>query len=155
MIYELSQIRDWAHFLPPKLMCTEFCLWKIWLFVYIITRPASLGPAPMATKNLVVKIKDQPNFLNNQCYFLSKIFDFAKISAIISFVFIIFWFSARFSGFSSTQRGSKREAEMMISVLRLLENLELRITKNNKRESKHFDEDEINAKIKCNTKNSN
>ena len=43
---------DWTHFLPPKLMCTQFCLWKIWRFVYIITCPASLGPAPMATEKI-------------------------------------------------------------------------------------------------------
>ena len=44
--------RDWTHFLPPKSMCTEFSLWKIWLeyifvyFFYVGTAPTATGDFP-------------------------------------------------------------------------------------------------------------
>ena len=57
--------RDWTHFLPLKLMLTEFCLWKIWHFVYISTRPA--GPARLQWRRKKLWLESL------ECYFLSDI----------------------------------------------------------------------------------
>ena len=94
--------RDWTHFLPPKLMSTELCLWKIWLEIhlcllfYVGTAP-STWPSKIFTPHKCYSCKNC--FKLNNFYFV--VIEMFAIHFLLLFIFqfflILSWILRKFA----------------------------------------------------------
>ena len=71
IISDVYITRDWSHFLPAKLMCTELCLRKIWHFVYFFLWAPALRLWRPCSKFLWILWLDVKNFIT---FFLRYVF---------------------------------------------------------------------------------
>ena len=92
--------RDWTHFLPPKLMSTELCLWKIWLEIHLCLL-FYVGTAPSTWPSKI--------FTPHKCYSCKNCFKLNNFYFVVIEMFAI-PFIIYFPIFPDSQLDSEKRA---------------------------------------------